>query len=163
MRVVLIVTALALGLAACQQSKSEATEAPAPKKLLSRSAPLYAGQEQILEVDNAKIEPSKDGDSLLMTATGKTATGGYYDLEFLPRINPAPPADGIYGVDIIGYKPQSAAPQGVTTVETKGEWKPYPKDHLKGVRFVSKTNNIVAMLPAPKADSAQKGSKNAGG
>jgi hypothetical protein len=143
---------LALGLAGCEQSKSEATEAaPAPKKLISRSAQLYAGQEQIQEVDTATVEPGKTPDSILLKATGKTVTGGYYDLAFLPRINPGPPADGIYDVDVVGYKPQTAAPQAVTPVETSGDWANYPKAHLKGVRFVSKTNNVVAMLPAAPA------------
>jgi hypothetical protein len=138
-------------LAACNQSKSDASEtaatAPAPKKLLSRSAPLYAGQEQILEVDSASIAPGKTPNTLSLKATGKTPTAGYYNLVFLPRINPAPPADGIYDVDIIGYKPQGAAAQVVTPVETKGEWSNYPAERLKGVRFVAKNNDIVAMLP----------------
>jgi hypothetical protein len=149
MRIVLILAGVAaLGLAGCEQSKSQADEAaPAPKKLLSRSAPLYAGQEQILSVDAATIEPGKGGESIVMKATGKAPSAGYYDLAFLPRINPAPPADGIYDVDVIGYKPQSAAAQAVTPVEAQGEWSNYPKARLKGVRFVSKTNNVVVMLP----------------
>jgi hypothetical protein len=140
-----------LGLAACQQSQSEANEtapAPAAKKSLSRPAPLYLGQEQILEVDSASIAPGKSPDSLSLKASGKTPTAGYYDLVFLPRINAAPPPDGIYDVDVIGYKPQAAAAQAVTPVETKGEWANYPKERLKGVRFMAKNNEVVAMLPA---------------
>jgi hypothetical protein len=154
MRTLLAVASLAamLGLTACEQSKSEANEAapaPAAKKLLSRSAPLYAGQEQILSVDTASVEPGKNG-ALTLKAAGKTPTAGYYDLAFLPRINPAPPADGIYDVDVIGYKPQTAAAAAVTPVETKGEWSSYPKERLKGVRFVSRTNSVVVMLPPAK-------------
>ena len=51
MRKLLMLAGLAacLSLAACEQSKSEATEAqPAPKKSLSRPAALYAGQDQIM-------------------------------------------------------------------------------------------------------------------
>src|SRR5262245_18614669 len=127
--------AACLGLAACEQSKSDATEAaaPAPKKSLSRPAPLYAGQEQSLEVDSASVAPAKTDESLTLKATGKTPTAGYYDLVFLPRINAAPPPDGIYDVDVIGYKPQGAAAQAITPVETKGEWSHYPKERLKGV------------------------------
>jgi hypothetical protein len=138
-----------LGLSACQQSKSDATEAaaPAPKKSLSRPAPLYLGQAQIMEVDSASVAPAKTPGTLALTATGKTATAGYYDLVFLPRINAAPPPDGIYDVDVIGYKPQGAAAQAVTAVETKGQWANYPKDHLKGVRFIAANNSVVAMLP----------------
>jgi hypothetical protein len=151
MRIVLITAGLAacLGLAACEQSKSEATEAApaAAPKSLSRPAPLYAGQEQILQVDAASVAPGKTAGSLSLKASGKTATGGYYDLAFLPRINAAPPPDGIYDVDVIGYKPQGAAAPGPTPVETQGEWANYPKTHLKGVRFFAKNNAVVAMLP----------------
>jgi hypothetical protein len=141
--------AACLGLAACEQSKSDATEAaaPAPKKSLSRPAPLYAGQEQILEVDTASVALGKSGNSLTLKATGKTSTAGYYDLVFLPRINAAPPPDGVYDVDVIGYKPQGAAAQAITPVETKGEWSSYPKERLKGVRFIARNNSVVAMLP----------------
>jgi hypothetical protein len=151
MRAVLILTGLtlALGLAGCEQSKSQATEtAPAPKRYLSRSAQLYAGQDQILQVDSATIEPGKTPDTIILKATGKTPEAGYYNLAFLPRINPGPPADGIYDVDVIGYKPQGAAAQAMTPVEANGEWAAYPKARLKGVRFVAKNNDVVAMLPA---------------
>ena len=150
MRSILIAAGLVacLGLSACEQSKSEATEAaPAPRKSLSRPAPLYAGQEQIMQVDSATITPGKTPGSLLLNATGKTAAAGYYNLVFLPRINAAPPPDGIYDVDVIGYAPQQPAAQAVTPVETKGEWANYPKERLKGVRFIAKNNEVVAMLP----------------
>lgn len=152
MRTILIAAGLAacLGLAACEQSKSQATEtapAPAPKKSLSRPAPLYAGQAEILSVDAASIELGKAG-GLQMKATGKTDTAGYYNLAFVPRINAAPPPDGVYDVDVVGYKPQEMAAQAVTPVETKGEWANFPKDRLKGVRFNAQNNSVVAMLPA---------------
>ena len=152
MRSVIVAASLAalVGLAACEQSKSQAEAsdaAPAPKKSLSRPAPLYAGQEQILQVDSAVVERSKTGDSLILKAEGKTPTAGYYELAFLPRINPGPPADGVYDVDVIGYKPQAPAAQAATPVEVKGEWGDYPKARLKGVRFMAKNNAVVAMLP----------------
>ena len=138
-----------MGLAACEQSKSQADEgapAAAPKKSLSRPAPLYAGEAVILSVDTASVAPAKTG-GLTLKATGKTETAGYYNLSFSPRINAAPPPDGIYDVDIVGYAPQSPAAQAVTVVEAKGDWPNYPKSHLKGVRFNTKTNAVVAMLP----------------
>jgi hypothetical protein len=150
LRTILIVAALTagLGVSACEQSKSQATEAaPAPKRSLSRPAPLYAGQAQILAIDAATIEPGKSDGGLILKATGKTEAAGYYNLAFLPRINAAAPADGIYDVDVIGYMPQGAAAQVVTPVETHGEWANYPKARLKGVRFNAKTNAVVAMLP----------------
>ena len=138
-----------LGLSACEQSKSQATEAaPAPKKSLSRPAPLYAGQAVIQEVDSANVELGKADDSLTLKATGKTATAGYYNLAFLPRINAAPPPDGVYDVDVIGYTPQGPAAQVLTPVDAKGEWTNYPKARLKGVRFNAANNSVVAMLPA---------------
>jgi hypothetical protein len=138
-----------LGLAACEQSKSQATEAvPAPKKSLSRPAPLYAGQAELLSVDAASVEKGKAEGSLTLKATGKSETAGYYNLSFSPRINAAPPPDGIYDVDIVGYTPQDAAAQVATSVEATGQWANYPQAHLKGVRFNTKTNAVVAMLPA---------------
>lgn len=150
MRTILIVAGLTacVGLSACQQSKSQATEvAPAAKKSLSRPAPLYAGQAEILAVDTASVAPGKTDGALTLKATGKTDVAGYYNLAFLPRINAAPPADGIYDVDVIGYTPQGAAAQAVTPVDASGEWTNYPKARLKGVRFNAKTNSVVAMLP----------------
>jgi hypothetical protein len=150
MRPILILAAVSscLGLAACQQSQSQATEAPAAPKSLSRPAQLYAGQAEILSVDAASVAPGKTEGSLILKASGKTANPGYYELAFLPRINAAPPPDGVYDVDVIGYMPQGAAAQVVTPVEVSGQWANYPKARLKGVRFNSKTNAVVAMLPA---------------
>jgi hypothetical protein len=150
MRTILILAAVSscLGLAACQPSKDQATEAPAAPKSLSRPAQLYAGQGEILSVQAASVAPGKTEGSLTLKASGKAASAGYYDLAFLPRINAAPPSDGVYDVDIIGYMPQGAAAQVVTPVEASGEWTNYPKARLKGVRFNAKTNAVVAMLPA---------------
>jgi hypothetical protein len=152
MRTILIVAGLTacLGLAACEQSKSQATEAtpaPAPKKSLSRPAPLYAGQGEILSVDTGSVELGKADGGLKLKATGKTATAGYYNLAFVPRINAAPPPDGIYDVDVVGYMPQDVAAQAVTPVEAAGQWVNYPKARLKGVRFNAQNNSVVAMLP----------------
>jgi hypothetical protein len=151
LRKILILAGLlaCVGLTSCEQSKSEATEAaPAPKKSLSRPAPLYAGQEEILQVDAASVEPGKSADALVLKATGKTAVPGFYQLAFLPRINAAPPPDGVYDVDVIGYAPQTPAAAAVTPVEVQGDWANYPKARLKGVRFNAKNNSVVAMLPA---------------
>lgn len=150
MRKVMILAGLVgcLGLAACEQSKSAATEAaPAPKKSLSRPARLYFGQDQILQVDAATVSASKSGEALSLRASGKTDVAGFYNLVFVPRINAAPPPDGIYDVDVIGYRPQGQAAQAVTPVEVKGDWAGYPKERLKGVRFIAKNNAVVAMLP----------------
>ena len=149
MRKVLMLALAAVALTGCGPSKSADTQAaPAPKKYLSRSSMMYAGQEQILDVDSAAIAPGDTPDTLTMKATGKTRTPGYHELAFLPRVLPGPPADGIYDVDVVGYKPQPPAAQQVTAVEVKGDWTNYPKAHLKGVRFISGADDVVAMLPA---------------
>ena len=151
-RIVIVAGVLAcLGLSACEQSKSQATEAaPAPevKKSLSRPAQLYFGQEQILQVDTASVEKGKVAGALSLKVTGQTPSAGYYQFSFVPRINAARPADGIYDVDVVGYKPQSPAAQAVTPMEVKAEWGNAPVANLKGVRFIGKNNSVVAMLPA---------------
>ena len=151
MRTILIVAGVAacLGLSACERSTTEASEtpaAPAPKKYLSRSATFYAGQEQILQVDAASVEAGKGG-SVTLKAEGKTSAAGYHRLGFVPRINAVSPADGIYDVDVVGYRPEGAAAEAITPVTVSAEWPNAPVSRLKGVRFITKTNDVVAMLP----------------
>lgn len=135
-----------LALGACEQSKSDATEeAPAPKKSLTRSAAMYAGQEPIVSVDTASVAVGKDG--LELQADGKAASAGYTHPGFLPRITMAPPADGIYEVDVVADRPAAAAAQAATPITVKGEWAPYPESRLKGVKFIAKNNAVTAMLP----------------
>lgn len=137
-----------IGLSACEQSKSEATEAtpaPAHKKLLSRPAPMYAGQEDILALDKASVSAGKDG--LLLKADGQAAGAGYTHATFLPRINVTAPADGIYDVDVVADRPGGEAAQAAQPISVKGQWAPYPAGTLKGVRFYAKNNSVVAMLP----------------
>ena len=48
-------------------------------------------------------------------------------------------------------RPTSRPPPGPaapTPIQVKKGWSPYPAEHLKGVKFISKTNAVVAMLPA---------------
>jgi hypothetical protein len=140
----------ALGLSACDSSKTDtaaAPAAPAPPKYLGRSQQMYAGQEMISKIDSASITVGKAG-TLEMTASGSAASPGYVKSGFLPRINAGAPKDGIYEVDVVADKPASPTAAVVTPIEVKGAWAPYPTEHLKGVRFISKTNSVVAMLPA---------------
>jgi hypothetical protein len=137
-----------LGLAACEQSKSEASESvtAAPKRSLSRQAQMYAGQEQIQTVSTAAIVVDKAG-GLDMKAAGEAAAPGYVHAGFLPRINAAPPADGVYEVDVVAEKPAGVGAIAATPIDVKGGWANYPKDHLKGVKFIAKGNSVTAMLP----------------
>lgn len=144
-----------LGLAACDQSSSQASSdqtAPAPKRSLAHQAQFYQGQDQVMKVHDATIEVSKSG-SLLMKATGDAPSAGYTDQGFLKRIYAAPPPDGVYEFDVVATKPSNPAAQVVTPIKVEGDWKEYPKDRLKGVKFIAKGNEVVAMLPAPKAGS----------
>jgi hypothetical protein len=135
-----------LGLSACEQSKSEATEvAPAPVKSLGRQQQFYAGQEQLQSVTSGAISVDKTG-ALTMTASASAPGAGYTHLGFLRRIYAGPPKDGIYELDVVGDKPAAGA-MVVTPVEVKGAWETYPKQYLKGIRLMTKTNSVVAMLP----------------
>ncbi|MCR5878620.1 hypothetical protein [Phenylobacterium sp. J367] len=153
----LILTALLTGcvaLGGCEQSSSQAAAPAAPEKpkSLARSAPMYAGQEQILSVSSGKIEV--DDGNLILHVEGATATPGWSDPAFLPRVYAAQPKDGIYEVDVIATKPTGAAAQAVTPIEVEKAWPGYKKDRLKGVKFMTKTNEVVAMLPAAEQPAA---------
>lgn len=146
MRRVLVAASLValFGMTACD-SKPDVAEAPPPPKSMARSQQMYAGQEQVSVVGAAAI--SVDGAGVLsMTAAGEVPAPGYKNPSFLPRINAAPPKDGVYEVDVVADRPDGAAP-AVTPIEVKGAWSPYPADRLKGVKFIAKTNSVVAMLP----------------
>ncbi|MFL5297892.1 MAG: hypothetical protein ACJ798_16065 [Phenylobacterium sp.] len=134
------------GLSACE-SKQETTAAPAAPKYVGRSQQMYQGQEMITKVDSASVSVGKDG-SLDMTAAGSVPSAGYNNAGFLKRIYAAAPKDGIYEMDVVADRPATAGAAVVTPIEVKGAWQQYPADRVKGVRFISKTNSVVAMLPA---------------
>jgi hypothetical protein len=144
-----------LGLGACNQSSSQAAsdQTEAPKHSLAHQAQFYAGQEQVLKVDQASIELSKSGDAVLMKATGEEPGPGYTDPGFMKRIYAATPPDGIYEFDVVATKPAAPSAQAMTPITITGDWKAFPKDRLKGVKFISKGNEVVALLPAAKAGS----------
>jgi hypothetical protein len=141
-------------LAGCEQSSSQAstTEVAAPvKKSTARPRQLYAGQEQILSVESAALE--MDRGSLVLKVAGKAPGAGYTDAAFVPRIYPAAPKDGIYEVDVVATKPATPKAAGAAPIEVEKAWEGFPKDRLKGVKFMTQTNEVTAMLPAEKAGS----------
>ena len=138
-----------LGLSACDSSKTDDAPVAAAPKSMARQAQFYAGQEQVSKVDAATISVGKGG-ALEMSATGSVGMAGYKNAGFVPRINAAPPKDGVYEVDAVADKPATPGAAVVTPIELKGAWSPYPAEHLKGVKFIAKTNSVVAMLPAAK-------------
>ena len=98
MRRVILVAGLllAVGLSACDSAK-DAKDAdaamPAPTKSMARSQQMYQGQDLIAKVDTAAISV-KDG-VLQMQAAGSVPAAGYKNAGFLPKINAAPPRDGV--------------------------------------------------------------------
>lgn len=133
-----------LTLAACDKP---AEAPPPPKKSLARQAQLYAGQEQIASVQSGSITSAAGGGAMLQ-ASGMTSSAGWTQAGFLPRIYAATPPDGIYEIDVVAQKPAGPAAEVMTPVEVKGEWAKYTDGRVKGVKFISKTNEVVAMLPA---------------
>jgi hypothetical protein len=138
-----------LGLSACGPSTPEAAPAPVAKKSLARPATFYQGQEQVVKVDSATVAVTHPG-NLTLIAQAQMASPGYTNTGFLPRIYAAPPPDGIYEVDVVGDKPAAPTTQASTAQEIKGGWANYPEARVKGVKFIAKTNDVTAMLPAAK-------------
>jgi hypothetical protein len=151
------VNLIAVGLVAClaltacdkQVSTADATTAPVKKKSMARQAQMYAGQEQVQSIESGTVSASPAG-GVILNAKATTPTAGWTQVGFLPRIYPATPPGGIYEVDVVGQKPASPAAQVLTPVEAKGEWDKYTDGRVKGVTFISKTNEVTVML-APKA------------
>lgn len=135
-----------LGLSACD-SKTDDTPAPLATKSMARPQQMYAGEDNIAKVDTASVKRGADG-ALEMQAAGSVPSAGYTKASFLKRINAAPPKDGVYEVDAVADKPATPGAQAVTPIDLKGSWPDYPKEHLKGIKVFSKTNSVVAMLPA---------------
>lgn len=138
----------AFGLSACG-AKEEAA-APPPKKSLARQAVFYQGQEQIVSVSSASAAPSETPGTLHLKVDGVAASTGYTDTGFVPRIYAAAPPDGIYEVDVVATRPAAATPPTPTPVHIEGAWAGYRADRLKGVKFITQTNEVTAMLPPPK-------------
>jgi hypothetical protein len=149
-KVFVAVGALAcLSLAACGEKPAAdaAATAPAPKKYFGREAPLYAGQEKVESITAGSIEAGPGG-GVILKASGITDGAGWTQAGFLPRIYAGKAPDGIYEVDVVAQKPTTPGAAGPTPVEVKGDWSKYTDGRVKGVKYISKTNEIVAMLPA---------------
>jgi hypothetical protein len=150
MRTLIVAAGLVAGLAlaGCEQSKSEASATPPPPvhKSLARQAQFYAGQEQILSVSSANVAMERG--KLVLKVDGQAPGAGYTDAVFVPRIYAAAPKDGIYEVDVVATKPAGAGASAAAPIVIEHAWSGYPEGRLKGVKFISKTNEMVAMLPA---------------
>jgi hypothetical protein len=148
MRSIVLTAALfgCLSLAACNaKPAAPAAEAPAAKKSLARQAPLYAGQEQVQSVQSGTAT-SDPGGGLNLAAKATTEGGGWTQVGFLPRVYAGSPPDGIYEVDVVAQKPAAPGAPGPTPVEAQAAWDKYKDGRVKGVKFISKSNEVVAMV-----------------
>ena len=153
-KLILAAGALAcLTLAACSENatetKAEATPAAeaAPKKSLARQVQFYQGQDNVQAITTGSIKPVSGG-GYDLEAKVTTDGGGWTKVGFLPRVYAASPPDGIYEVDVVADKPATPGAAGPTAVDVKSGWDRYKDGRVKGVKFISKTNEVVAMVPA---------------
>ena len=150
-KLILAAGALAcLSLAACSDSgagKTEATPtAEAPKKSFARQVQFYQGQDNVQAITSGAVKPVAGG-GYDLEAKVTTDGGGWTKVGFLPRVYAATPPDGIYEVDVVGDKPATPGAAGPTPVDVKSGWDRYKDGRVKGVKFISKTNEVVAMVP----------------
>lgn len=142
-----------LSLTACGEKPAEAV-APAPEKFFGREAPLYAGQEKLESIQSGTIEAAPNG-GVILQAKGMTAGPGWTQAGFLPRVYAGKAPDGIYEVDVVAQKPATPGAPTPTPVEVKGDWAKFTDGRVKGVKYISKTNTVVAMLPGATAPPAK--------
>ena len=91
-----------------------------------------------------------------MSVEGEVDGPGYTQVGFLPYVVPATPPDGIYNVEVVAQAPATPGAAAPTPVSIKSPWDKYTDGRVKGVRFLSKTNEVVAMLPAAGGAPAAK-------
>ena len=155
-------TILALGVTTClsltacgeKPAADAAASAPAAEKFFGREAPLYAGQEKLESLQAGPIEAAPGG-GVILKATGMTAGAGWTQAGFLPRVYAGKAPDGIYEVDVVAQKPAAAGAATPTSIEVKGDWSKFTDGRVKGVKYISKTNTVVAMLPGAAAPPAK--------
>jgi hypothetical protein len=135
-------------LAACNDkpaAPAATAAAEAPKKSLARQAPFYAGQEQVQSVESGTVTKDSGG-GLNLAAKATTDGGGWTQVGFLPRVYAATPPDGIYEIDVVAQKPAAPGAAGPQKVDVKSGWDRYKDGRVKGVKFISKTNEVVVMV-----------------
>ncbi len=137
-----------LSLTACNEKPAEpAPAAEAPKKSLARQVQFYQGQDNVQSIQSASVKPVAGG-GYDLEAMVTTESAGWTKVGFLPRVYAATPPDGIYEVDVVADKSAIPGAAGPASVEVKSGWDRYKDGRVKGVKFISKTNEVVAMVPA---------------
>ena len=156
LRKIIVVTGVlaCLSLAACGEKPAEQAAAPAAEKFFGREAPLYAGQKKLESIQSGSIEAGPGG-GVILKATGMTAGPGWTQAGFLPRVYAGKAPDGIYEVDVVAQAPTTPGAATPTAVEVKGDWSKFTDGRVKGVKYISSTNTVVAMLPGAAAPPTQ--------
>lgn len=145
-----------LSLSACNEKPAEpVAAAEAPKKSLARQVQFYQGQDNVQSIQSASVK-SVAGGGYDLEAKVTTEGAGWTKVGFLPRVYAATPPDGVYEVDVVADKPATPGAPGPTTVEVKSGWDRYKDGRVRGVKFISKTNEVVAMVPASGASPPGK-------
>ena len=144
----LAAVAACLLLAGCSEKAAAPpadAQAEAPKKSLARQVQFYQGQDNVQSIQSASVKAVAGG-GYDLEAKATTDGGGWTKVGFLPRVYAAPPPDGIYEVDVVADKPAAPGAAGPTPVDVKSGWDRYKDGRVKGVKFISKTNEVVAMV-----------------
>ena len=153
-KTVLVAGVLAcLSLTACGE-KPVAQATPVPEKFFGREAPLYAGQEKLESIQSGTIAAAPGG-GVILNANGMTAGAGWTQAGFLPRVYAGKAPDGIYEVDVVAQKPTTPGTAELMAVEVKGDWSKFTDGRVKGIKYISKTNSVVAMLPGAAVPPAK--------
>lgn len=136
-----------VSLSACNKPADPPADAAAvaPKKSLARQASMYAGQEQVQSVQSGTITVAAGG-GVDIAAKATTDGAGWTQVGFLPRVYAATPPDGVYEIDVVAQKPTAPGAAGPTRVEAKAAWDKYKDGRVKGVKFISKTNDVTVIL-----------------
>ena len=127
---------------------------PVPEKFFGREAPLYAGQEKLESIQSGTIAAAPGG-GVILNANGMTAGAGWTQAGFLPRVYAGKAPDGIYEVDVVAQKPTTPGTAELMAVEVKGDWSKFTDGRVKGIKYISKTNSVVAMLPGAAVPPAK--------
>jgi hypothetical protein len=146
-------TCLMLGACGSEPAAQDQAAAPAPEKIYGRPGQMYQGQGHVQSIQSASVAPGKDG-AVVLKASVTVPGEGYKNGGFLPYIYAGSPPDGIYTVDVVADAPATPGAAAPTTMEVEGAWDKYTDGRVKGIRFVSATNKVVAMLPAAGSPAA---------
>lgn len=123
-------------------------------------SPGMAKDKDVMSVDSAKLTVLKGGSAWVqIDATGKVRTGGWTHGRLSPMFINGAPKDGLYAFSFLAIPPTGTVTEQITSisVDPPHVWKGYPTA-LKGVKIVSASNCIIALMPNVDASSINPGS-----